>query len=108
MQQQSNSLSLAADLLCQSGGATSVSFADLFHPDSSTGLSMLHMQEGLNNYNTSIHNFLSLMVTSNIPHQDASLLNVPCMDEQQGQAGHNHRVASSVAWHWQMLSCPTP
>lgn len=84
MQQQGNSGS-AADLFARSGGAaSSVSLANLLRQDSSTGLSVLRMQEGLNNRNSSVDDFLSLMAAGDIPHQDPSLLNVPLMDQQQG------------------------
>jgi hypothetical protein len=65
----------------QSGNA---SLANLLRPDSSTGLSALRMQEGINNRNTSVDDFLSLMAAGDIPHQDPALLNVPLMDQQQG------------------------
>mmetsp|Transcript_6143 Transcript_6143/g.12310 ORF Transcript_6143/g.12310 Transcript_6143/m.12310 type:complete len:665 (+) Transcript_6143:186-2180(+) len=93
MQQQQGGAS-AANLLRQSGrDPSSVNLANFFRQDSSTGLSALRMQEGLNNRNTSVDDFLSLMAAGDIPHQDPSLLNVPLMDQQQGgsQSGNNNQ-----------------
>jgi hypothetical protein len=86
----------------QSGNAsaaTSASLANLLRPDSSTGLSALRMQEGINNRNTSVDDFLSLMAAGDIPHQDPALLNVPLMDQQQGgsQASQQQRQLQSMA-----------
>ena len=93
MQQQQGGTS-AANLLRQSGrDPSAVSLANFFRQDSSTGLSALRMQEGFNNRNTSVDDFLSLMAAGDIPHQDPSLLNVPLMDQQQGgsQSGNNNQ-----------------
>ena len=92
-QQQQQGGASAANLLRQQGrDPSSVSLANLLRQDSSTGLSALRMQEGLNNRNTSVDDFLSLMAAGDIPHQDPSLLNVPLMDQQQGgQQGNNNQ-----------------
>ena len=45
--------------------------------DSSTGLTALRMQDGLGQRNSSVEDFLSLMASGDIPHQDPHLLNVP-------------------------------
>merc|ERR1719183_2892055 len=60
--------------------------------DSSTGLTALRMQEGLNQRNSSVDDFLSLVAAGDIPHQDANILNVPLLQQsqQQQQQGNNN------------------
>ena len=79
------------DFFRQSGGVSTASLANLLRPESSTGLSALRMQEGLNQRNTSVDDFLSLMAAGDIPHQDPSMLNVPLMDQQQGGSHVNQQ-----------------
>jgi len=66
-------------------GASAVSLANLLRQESSTGLSALRVQDGLNQRNSSVDDFLSLVAAGDIPHQDPSLLNVPLMQQQQQQ-----------------------
>lgn len=87
-------------LLGGSGNAASaVSLANLLRENSSTGLSALRMQDGLNERNNSVEDFLSLVAAGDIPHQDPSLLNVPIMQHQQnnGQGGNNNSNAAMLA-----------
>mmetsp|Transcript_27392 Transcript_27392/g.42129 ORF Transcript_27392/g.42129 Transcript_27392/m.42129 type:complete len:643 (+) Transcript_27392:141-2069(+) len=75
-------------LLGQGGNGTSAaSLANLLRDNSSTGLTALRMQDGLNQRNSSVEDFLSLVAAGDIPHQDPSLLNVPLMQAQAGQQG---------------------
>jgi hypothetical protein len=90
---------LSTASLLHAGGPSAVSLANLLRQDSSTGLTALRMQDGLNQRNSSVDDFLSLMMAGDIPHQDASLLNVPLLhhqgpggsgqqQQQQQQQGH--------------------
>jgi hypothetical protein len=74
-----------SSLLGSSSGntASAASLANLLRENSSTGLSALRMQDGLNNRNSSVEDFLSLVAAGDIPHQDPSLLNMPLMRHQQ-------------------------
>lgn len=65
---------------------SAVSLANLLRPDSSTGLTALRMQEGLNQRNSSVEDFLSLVAAGDIPHQDPSMLNIPLMQQQAAAA----------------------
>lgn len=79
--------SVSAASLLGGGGPSGMSLADLLRQESSTGLSALRVQDGLNQRNSSsVDDFLSLMVAGDIPHQDPSLLNVPLL-HQEGAAG---------------------
>jgi hypothetical protein len=86
--------SSTASLFNNNGGGNNISanqsamnFASFLRPDSSTGLSALRMQEGLNQRNSSsVDDFLSLVAAGDIPHQDPSLLNVPLMQQQDAAA----------------------
>jgi hypothetical protein len=63
--------------------ASALSLANLFRADSSTGLTALRMQDGLNQRNSSVDDFLSLVAAGDIPHQDPALLNLSLMQHQQ-------------------------
>ena len=66
--------------------ASAASLANMIRENqSSTGLSALRSQDGTYNRNTSVEDFLSLMAAGDIPHQDASLLNLPLSQLQQIQ-----------------------
>lgn len=67
--------------------ASAASLANLLRADnSSTGLSALRNSDGLNGRNTtSVEDFLSLMATGDIPHQDPAVLNLPLSQFQQQQ-----------------------
>ena len=79
---------------------SALSLANLFRADSGTGLSALRMQDGLNQRNSSVDDFLSLVAAGDIPHQDASLLNLSLMQQQQQQQGvgqgDRHQSAASL------------
>ena len=55
------------------------------------------MQEGLNQRNSSVDDFLSLVAAGDIPHQDPSLLNVPLMQQQNPGAAQDPQVAAFLA-----------
>jgi hypothetical protein len=59
--------------------------ANMSRENSSTGLTELRMQDGLNRRNSSVEDFLSLAAAGDIPHQDPALLNVPLMQHQQNE-----------------------
>jgi hypothetical protein len=88
--------SSAASLLGSGNGPSAVSLANLLRQDSSTGLTALRMQDGLNQRNSSVDDFLSLVAAGDIPHQDPSLLNVPLM-HQQGPPGSSEAAAKLMA-----------
>jgi hypothetical protein len=79
-----------SSLLGSSGNtASAASLANLLRENSSTGLTALRMQDGLNNRNSSVEDFLSLVAAGDIPHQDPSLLNVPLMRHQQNNSNES-------------------
>ena len=88
--------------------ASALSLANLLRDNSSTGLSALRHQDGINQRNTSVDDFLSLVAAGDIPHQDASLLNIPLMHQQhQQQYGNNQsgaQAAASMLAHQQLLA----
>lgn len=95
--QGSNGNISAASLLGAANGQSAVSLANLLRQDSSTGLSALRMQDGLNQRNTSVDDFLSLVAAGDIPHQDPNLLNVPLVQQQGGgQGGNNNGSGNAV------------
>ena len=71
--------------------ASTASLANLLRADnSSTGLSALRNSDGLNGRNTtSVEDFLSLVATGDIPHQDPAVLNLPLSQFQQQQQQNN-------------------
>mmetsp|Transcript_3639 Transcript_3639/g.5548 ORF Transcript_3639/g.5548 Transcript_3639/m.5548 type:complete len:740 (-) Transcript_3639:173-2392(-) len=75
--------------------ASALSLANLLRADSSTGLSALRAQDGLNQRQSSVDDFLSLVAAGDIPHQDPSLLNVPLMQQQQQQ--HSNQSGAQAA-----------
>jgi hypothetical protein len=81
--------SMSSLLGAGNGGAnatSAVSLANMIRENqSSTGLSALRNPDGMYNRNTSVEDFLSLMAAGDIPHQDASLLNLPLSQLQQIQ-----------------------
>lgn len=78
--------------------ASALSLASMFRNDSSTGLSALRMQDGLNQRNTSVDDFLSLVTSGDIPHQDP-LLSVPLIQQQQrhGPSSNQNQSAALLA-----------
>lgn len=71
--------------------ASAASLANLLRAEnSSTGLSALRNSDGLNGRNTtSVEDFLSLMTSGDIPHQDPAVLNLPLSQLQQHQQQNN-------------------
>jgi hypothetical protein len=85
---------------------SALSLANLLRDNSSTGLSALRQQEGINQRNTSVDDFLSLVAAGDIPHQDPSLLNISLMHQQQ-QQGNNQsgaQAAATLLAHQQLLA----
>jgi hypothetical protein len=60
------------------------------------------MQDGLNHRNNSVDDFLSLVASGDIPHQDPHLLNMPLQSVLQNQ--NNSSAASILAQHQHLLS----
>lgn len=85
-----------------SNAPSALSLASLLRADSSTGLSALRMQDGLDQRNTSVDDFLSLVASGDIPHQDP-LLTVPLMHQQQSSQGRGNQ-SSTASLHQQLLS----
>ena len=106
---QGNAASASASNLFGAGsGQSAVSLANLLRQDSSTGLTALRMQDGLNQRNSSVDDFLSLVAAGDIPHQDPSLLNVPLVQQQQQNQGagsnNSQEAAAKLLAQQQMLS----
>jgi len=89
----------SANCLFGSGnaGASALSLANLLRSDSSTGLTNLRMQDGLAHRNSSVDDFLSLVETGDIPHQDPALLNVPLQSVMQQQAAAQNQGGAQAA-----------
>jgi len=88
----------SANSLFGSGGANSasaLSLANMLRADSSTGLTALRQQDGLTQRKTSVDDFLSLVASGDIPHQDPTLLNVPLMQQQAAAAAQQQGGGSS-------------
>lgn len=86
--------------------ASALSLASMLRADSSTGLSALRMQDGLNQRNTSVDDFLSLVTSGDIPHQDP-LLSVPLIHQQQQQAGGTANQSAALLAQQQLLAQAT-
>ena len=84
-----------SSLFGSGNAASAASLANLLRENSSTGLTALRMQDGLNNRNSSVEDFLSLVAAGDIPHQDPSLLNVPLMQHQQGSNQNSNEAAAN-------------
>jgi len=67
------------------GSASALNLANMLRVDSSTGLTALRMQDGLAQRNSSVDDFLSLVASGDIPHQDPHMLNVPLQSVLQQQ-----------------------
>ncbi|CAJ1953556.1 unnamed protein product [Cylindrotheca closterium] len=96
-QSEQASSSMSSLLGGSRNGSSAASLANLLRENSSTGLTALRMQDGLNNRNSSVEDFLSLVAAGDIPHQDPSLLNVPLMHHQQNTNGDNMSRPGSAA-----------
>jgi hypothetical protein len=82
---------------------SALNLANMLRVDSSTGLSALRMQDGLNHRNNSVDDFLSLVASGDIPHQDPHLLNMPLQNVIQNQ-NNSSTAASILAQHQHLLS----
>jgi hypothetical protein len=78
-------------------GSSVADLANLLRHDSHTGLSALRMKDGMPQRNSSVDDFLSLMAAGDIPHQDASLLNVPLMQQQRQNQSSQELAAHQLA-----------
>jgi hypothetical protein len=93
----------ANSLLGSGDAASALSLANLLRAESSTGLTALRMQDGLSQRNSSVDDFLSLVASGDIPHQDPTLLNVPLMQQNSNQ-NDNNAAAQLLAQHQQLLA----
>lgn len=82
--------------------ASALNLANMLRVDSSTGLSALRMQDGLNHRNNSVDDFLSLVASGDIPHQDPHMLNMPLQSVLQHQ--NNASAASILAQQQHFLA----
>jgi hypothetical protein len=100
-----------SSLLGGSGNvASAASLANLLRENSFTGLSALRTQDGLNNRNSSVEDFLSLVAAGDIPHQDPSLLNVPLASMQNNggnNSGSNNLDAATMLAQQRLLAQAT-
>jgi len=99
--QSMQSLNSAASLLGSGNdlsAANAMSLANLLRNDSSTGLTALRMKDGLAERNSSVDDFLSLIASGDIPHQDSHLLNLPLQNMlQQQQAAQQNNSGAHAA-----------
>jgi len=77
--------------------ASAVNLVNMLRTDSSTGLTALRVQDGLAQRNSSVDDFLSLVASGDIPHQDPHLLNVPLQSVLQQQHQNNQSGAQAAA-----------
>eukprot|EP00429_Kryptoperidinium_foliaceum_P038820 CAMPEP_0176160540 /NCGR_PEP_ID=MMETSP0120_2-20121206/82122_1 /TAXON_ID=160619 /ORGANISM="Kryptoperidinium foliaceum, Strain CCMP 1326" /LENGTH=614 /DNA_ID=CAMNT_0017497977 /DNA_START=58 /DNA_END=1899 /DNA_ORIENTATION=- len=99
--QNGNSMS---GLLGSGNAASAASLANLLRDNnSSTGLSAMRGQDGLNQRNSSVEDFLNLVADGYIPHQDPSMLSIPLMHQNNngqgsgGNGGGNNNAAAMLA-----------
>ncbi len=93
------------DVICKAASALDI--ANLLRTDSSTGLTALRMQDGLAQRNSSVDDFLSLVASGDIPHQDPHLLNIPLqavLHQQQNQGSNASAAAQYLAQQQQLLA----
>jgi hypothetical protein len=90
LQNMQSGSSMSSLLGAGGNAASAASLAHLLRDNSSTGLTALRMQDGLNQRNSSVEDFLSLVAAGDIPHQDPSLLNVPLMQHQRNNNQTNN------------------
>jgi len=79
------------------GTASALNLANMLRVDSSTGLTALRMQDGLAQRNTSVDDFLSLVASGDIPHQDPHMLNVPLQSVLHHQQNNGSAAAQILA-----------
>lgn len=85
--------------LLRTANLSSTMLANMLRSNSSTGLTALRMQDGLVQRNSSVDDFLSLVASGDIPHQDPHLLNVPLqsvMQQQQAAQSNSQNNGSSA------------
>jgi len=95
LQSMNNGGNTSMSSLLGGNNASAASLANLLQraDNSSTGLSALRNSDGLGNRNTtSVEDFLSLMATGDIPHQDPAVLNHPLshLQQQQNNSSNNN------------------
>ena len=78
------------NLLGSNNPFSTMSLANMLRVDSSTGLTALRMKDGLVQRTSSVDDFLSLVASGDIPHQDPHMLNMPLQSviQQQGSGGN--------------------
>lgn len=91
------------------GQASALDLANMLRTPSSTGLTALRMQDGLAQRNSSVDDFLSLVASGDIPHQDPHLLNVPLQTvlQQQQNKSSASAAAQYLAQQQQLLAQAT-
>lgn len=72
--------------------------ANALRNDSSTGLSALRVKDGLVNRNTSVDDFLSLVASGDIPHQDPHMLNTPLHSLMQQQYANQSGAQAAATY----------
>lgn len=85
------------NLLNPSNPLSTLSIANMLHGDSSTGLSAMRMKDGLVQRNSSVDDFLSLVASGDIPHQDPHMLNMPLQSVMQQQGSAQVAAATLLA-----------
>jgi len=94
------------NLLGSGNPYSAMSLANMLRVDSSTGLTALRMQDGLVQRNSSVDDFLSLVASGDIPHQDPHMLNVPLQSVMQHQQSNQTgaQAAATYLAHQQLLA----
>lgn len=85
------------NILGGSNPFSTMSLANMLRADSSTGLSSLRMKDGLMQRNSSVDDFLSLVASGDIPHQDPHMLNMPLQSVMQQQGAGMHQSSAQAA-----------
>merc|ERR1711981_1142665 len=97
--------------------APSTDYQELYRVHSSTGLTALREQQGLNARNSSVDDFLSLVASGDIPAQDPQMLNLPLQSilnsvqrnpSQQNLAALQHIQQQLMAQHARLAGSSGP
>merc|ERR1712072_1377474 len=95
----------------------SMDYQELYRVHSSTGLTALREQQGLNARNSSVDDFLSLVASGDIPAQDPQMLNLPLQSilnsvqrnpSQQNLAALQHIQQQLMAQHARLSGSSGP
>merc|ERR1711981_1347853 len=95
----------------------SMDYQELYRVHSSTGLTALREQQGLNARNSSVDDFLSLVASGDIPAQDPQMLNLPLQSilnsvrrnpSQQNLAALQHIQQQLMAQHARLAGSSGP